>query len=728
MKNIGKQDLNNSLSEIFIEQLRNGRLIRMAVKGRSMYPIINKGDYLTVKPIKFNQVKVGDIIVYRKFSQAEFTVHRILKKGIDVGGQYLLTKGDANIHLDQLVYSQDVYGKVIVIEKKNGRINLETVFQRLQGYLMAKYFRIRILFNTVNKFCRYLFPYWKKEVLILFLSGASVILGLINPYLTKLIIDKAYANKDLKLFIIMIIAGGIVFILSGAVSALSNYLNRYIRQRVKFDLNRRMFGKLQNLPYTFFIRTSTGENLFKISYDIDHGAHFITEVLPRLVSLFPRSVFIFAIVLYLEPNMALFALALMPFLYLSPCYFIHRLKKALQGWVEDSEVIFDRVQEVLSRMQLVKVFGKEKFEARRHIRRMIKNTRIFLKNSKLEAVSFVAANAVSRLILGLIIFYGGYQVITNKMSLGSLTAITIYLSQLAGLQNSLIQFFQPLGSISAARVQKIFDSQPSSLEERQAREILLPEGTIVFRGITFGYLPEEPVLQNLSFRIRGGSCVGLVGHSGCGKSTLVNLLLRLYKPHKGRIFIDAEDIIRIKAVSFYRQIGVALQEPWLWNDTIENNIRYGCQEASFEEIKEAARISCVDDFIIGLPQGYDTVIGENACRISQGQKQRIALARAVIKKPRVLILDEALSCVDAQTEDRIINNLKKIFTDTTLIIISHRLSTIKKMDLIYFLAGPDKIDINTHQGLLDNNIKYRNYLATQTDACIVEQKIKELVC
>lgn len=567
----------------------------------------------------------------------------------------------------------------------------------------------------IKKFCYYLIPFWKREVLILFLGFISMGLGLVNPYLTKLIIDKAYGNKDLKLFIILAVSCGSIFILNGVFTGLSNYQNYYIKLRLKFDLNRKIFKKLQNLPYAFFQGTSTGEHLYKISYDVEQVSWFIADLMPKAIALIPKLIFIFIIIFFMNWKMALLALALMPFLYIVPHYFKGRLKTAVKAWVENSQSIFRKLQEVLSRIQLVKAFGEERRQISEYIKGLIQNIRFNLTNIKLEIAGLFANNLSNRIILGLILFYGGYQVMTGHLTLGSLSAISIYLSQLSGMQSSLAHFFQQvsLGLVSYERLEKVLEARPELTEEKDAKETFFYRGNIEFKNITFGYKQYKIILEGLSFGIAGSSSIGLVGHSGCGKTTIVNLLLRLYKPLSGEIMIDGHNINNIKSKSLYEQIGVVLQEPYLWDDTIENNIRYGKKDAGFKEIVEAAKIVCIDDFINGLDQKYKTVIGENACKISEGEKQRIAIARAIVKKPKILILDEAFSSVDSEVEARIIDNIRNFLNDSTIITISHRLSTIKKLDLIYFLGSSDKITIATHEELLADNIEYQDYFAHQ---------------
>jgi len=565
------------------------------------------------------------------------------------------------------------------------------------------------------KFYRYLLPFWKIEALILGLSGFTVVLGLINPYLTKLIIDKAYGNRDLKLFIILVGICGIIFILSGLLSAASNYLNRHMRLKINFQLNRKVFQKLQQSPYSFFQGASGGEHLYKLNYDIEQASRFLADTLPQAISLIPKSIFILIIIFYLNSKIALLALALTSFLYIVPLYFNQRLKKTYKIWIENSQGIFKRLYEIFSHMQLVKAFGREKSELRDYIRKLIENIRFSLKSAKVEVAGLFANSLASRIVLGAIIFYGGYQVIKGKMTLGALSAISIYLNQLSGLQGSLAQFIEQvsLGAVSWDRLDAILEMKAELIENKFAGEAIFSKGGIEFRGVTFGYKSDNPVLDNLSFHINGGSAIALVGPSGCGKTTVANLILRLYPLNKGQILIDGHNIYNIKSRSFYGQIGIVLQEPYLWDDTVENNIKYGRENATFEEVREASRVACADEFINSFPLGYDTIIGENACKISEGQKQRIAIARAIIKRPKISILDEALSSVDAQIEARIINNIRSWLKGATLLVISHRLCTIKSMDLVYFLATSRRMDVATHTELSRTNPEYHSYLAHQ---------------
>jgi ATP-binding cassette subfamily B protein len=567
-----------------------------------------------------------------------------------------------------------------------------------------------IEFKLFLKFARYLLPYWKKEAVIISLSGIGVLLGLVNPYLTKLVIDRAFGNRDLRVFIILALIGGGIFVLNGLLSGLDNYLNRQTTVKVNFDLNKRVFRHLEKLDLDYFRNRSTGEHIYRINYDIERVTGFITTTPPQTIVIFPKLLFVLGVVFYLNWKMALLSLILAPFLYLPNYYYTRRMRKVWKALIENSESIFKSLQETLSHMQLVKVFGKETQNIRRYLKLLISNIRISMKNVKLEIFSGFASSTVNRSIIGLIAFYGGYQVIKGQMSLGSLTAIMVYLSQLIGLQGQFANFFQTsaLGLVSCQRLTEVLDEKATVMEIKQPKKVRFQNGRVIFQDVSFGYRANEPVLRKVTFDIEGGSHIAIAGSSGCGKSTLLNLLLRLYDPWSGDITIDRYRIKELSFNSLKGQIGMALQEPFLLNDTVKMNIAYGIEGVDEEEIIETARICGVDSFVARLPDKYQTIIGENACKMSEGQKQKIAIARALIKRPKILILDEAFSSMDSASEEIIIKNIRQAQKGATLIVVSHRLSTILKADLVYFFNQKGDMIIDTPQNLMAKNAELVN--------------------
>jgi ATP-binding cassette, subfamily B, bacterial len=570
-------------------------------------------------------------------------------------------------------------------------------------------------FKLFMRFVKYLFPYWKKETAILILGGVSVLLSLVNPYLAKLVVDKAFDNKNLRVFVILVLIGAAVFILNGLISALKNYLNKQVSIKVNFDLNKTVFKHLETLDLDHFRNKSTSEYFYNISYDIDRVSDFIKNTPPQIVATFPKLFFILIIVMRLNWQMAIFSVVLAPLLYLPHYYLIRIMKKVWQDLIKNSEFIFKHLHGVFSRIYLVKAFAKEKYETRDYLKKKIMNIRINLKNARLGIVSDLAGSAVNKIAIGLITFFGGYQVIRGQMTLGSLTAIMLYIGQLISLESIFAMFFQDtaLGLVSCRRIEKILDEKPKIFEIKQTHNAVFKNGEIVFRDVSLGYRQQEPILSNISFNIKGGSCIVLIGPSGCGKTTILNLILRLYEPWAGDILIDGYNIKNLPFSVLREQIGVALQEPFLFNDTIENNIRYGKPDASEQEIMECAKICGVDKFTTGLPGKYQFVTGESACRLSEGQKQKIAIARALIKKPKIFILDEAMSSMDLASEERIITGIKQIPEIHTIIAVSHRLSTVLRADKVYSLIKPDEIIIGKAEELFKKREDLRDLFAAQ---------------
>jgi len=543
------------------------------------------------------------------------------------------------------------------------------------------------------KFSRFLLPYWKQELAVIILGEAAVVFALVNPYLSKLLIDKGLLNKDLNLFIVIGLGMGALFILNGLISAFVQYVSQYVESKVDIDIRKSVFEHLNKLSFDFFQSRSSGENIYKISYDIDRITAFITSAISEITTILPRTLFTFAIIFYLDRQMAVLALCLAPFLYFFPYYFSKKMRILYNELFKSIQGIFERLAEVFSHIQLVKAFGKWDSEFKNYIERLLVNIRLSLKTAKLAALSGFSSSVMSRLIAGLIFFYGGYLVIKGRLSFGSVTAIMLYITQLFGLQTRFAMFFQNavMGMISCSRIEEILGQEPKIRENSLAKELRFDKGELAFRSVTFAYSGKAPILENINFTIDAGSHIGLMGPSGCGKTSIVNLVLRLFQPQLGEILIDGYNLKDIKFQSLYEQVGVVLQEPFLWNDTVENNIRYGKEDASLNEVLDVARLTGIDGFIEGLPQKYQTKIGENATLLSEGQKQRIAIARALIKNPAILILDEALSSLDLESEISILERLMSQRTNKTTIIISHRLNILNYIDWIYLLESPAKI-------------------------------------
>jgi ABC-type multidrug transport system fused ATPase/permease subunit len=555
------------------------------------------------------------------------------------------------------------------------------------------------------KFARFLLPYWKVEVLIASLSLVGVGLSLIYPYLTKLVIDDAFVGRDLKLFLTLAVVGTVIFVLNSLVTNLTNYVSQYIRAKVVFDVTRRIFENLQRLPFSYFPSRSSGEHLFKVQWDIDRAVDAVVRALPQGLALIPRFVGFFIVVLFLDFRLSLFSLLLAPVAFVVPYVFTKRLRERLKAYIQSCQRVFTRLGEVFSRVYLIKAFSKEKSELGRYVEMMDENLRLKKRNIRLEVSGQFAGSLTQRAVLGLVGLYGGWRIISGDMTLGSLTAIMVYLTQLVNMQGSFAGFFQDgaLNLVSCERLEPLLDSTSPS---RGRHPLLTPEfasGRIDFKGVSFSYDDQRPVIDGISFTIEPGSWGALVGPSGVGKTTILNLLLRLYDAKDGVITLDGYDVTGVGPEAVRKLMGFAPQDPFLWNDTVRNNIRYGKEDATDEEIDWAARMACADEFIRNLPEGYETVVGENAGKISEGQKQRIAIARALVRKPRILIFDEAFASIDQELEKAILSHIERELSGTTVLVVTHRFSTLTQMEVIYHFESPSRLTvIKTERADYDN--------------------------
>lgn len=574
---------------------------------------------------------------------------------------------------------------------------------------------VKELYPLWERWSKFLRPFARHWAALVSLGLLVMFLSLVSPLLIKAIIDEAIAKKDIAGFFVIsgIIAG---VYLAGEISArFKGLLFEYARARTHLNISRRVFGHIHKLSFSWFQDKSTGEHIYKITRDIECSTDFVISLLPQFFQIGARMFLTTVIVVLMDWKMAAFILISVPLIYI-PAYCLSRKMFRASGRIIDiSQTRFHRLQEIFSHVLMVKVFGTERLSMKGFRENLTDGIRAEMRMARMDAKGVFFTDLANKGAAGLVICYGLFRVIKGDMSLGSLSAISAYLFQLSGMHAELGGILHSLmpGWLSLRRVNCILDEKPVIADKPLARDILISSAQIRFDGVSFGYDPGKDVLRSLSFSIEPASRIALAGYSGCGKTTLIYLLLRLYQPRQGRIFVDNRDISDFKINFYKRQVGVALQEHYLWNDTIENNIRYSYPQASMDEVMEAARISGVDEFTRELPKGFATVIGENAVMLSEGQKQKIAIARALVKRPKILVFDEAMSSMDSASENRIISAIEERMDEVTLIIISHRLSIVMKMDTVCYLKSPQDLVIDAPKRLLANNEGFRALFSGQ---------------
>jgi ABC-type multidrug transport system fused ATPase/permease subunit len=576
---------------------------------------------------------------------------------------------------------------------------------------------IKKSFNLFRRFNKYILHYWRFELIILILGNFSIVLSLINPYIGKNLLDKGILAKDIRMFFIFTLSGTGIYLINLIIYNFHRYFKNYLLRKVRIDLTKDILKKIRNYSLKFFQDRATGSYIFRLSQDVTDASNIIHDTLPNVIMNVFKLAAITAIVIFINWKILILIIGYQFLVLLQINLFINRMRELIIANLEKSENIFKQLSAIFSHIYIVKAFGSVARETRRYFHDLIERIRIEIKNTKLSIISDLLSNISDKLFFGTITIYGSILVIKGQITLGSLSALMIYITQGIEAYKIFLTSGQQivLNHILLERVTALFDVETEIKEDDNAKNIIFSKGDIIFKNVVFGYEKNKHVLDNMSFCVPPCARIAIVGSSGCGKTTILNLILRLYDVNKGNIVVDDYDIRSIRFKSIYDQIAIVPQEHYLWDTSIRENIAYGKEDASEDEIRTASQIARIYDFIKCLPRSFDTLVGEDACWISQGQKQRIAIARAIIKRPKILMIDESMSSLDSETEDRIMDNIVKEFKDSTIIVVSHRLSTVKKMDLVYFLESPSNMEVGIHQELIERSPKYKELFASQIE-------------
>ena len=556
---------------------------------------------------------------------------------------------------------------------------------------------------------------------MLFGSMAALILfnmmGLSLPWMLKLSIDRILPNADFVLY--WIVAGGMLLLY--AIRCLLRYIAcytvDYLGVRVMIDLRQKVFNHLQSLSLRFYEEYRTGKLISNVISDVA-----MLQVLLRTLTQLGEQVFqlllIACLLLIINWKMGLLVFLTLPIHYINFHYFRKEMRKDSMVIQEKMSEISANLSETLSGVKVVKSFAKEHSECLNFFQnlRPLADMQMRLTVDGVGLWSFFDMLAISTYLL--IIGVGIWFVKDNSITIGEFVAFYTYVTMMLNPINILsgmsITFAQ--GMVGASRIVKLLNTIPEIREVPNAMHVEKLSGKVEFKNVCFSYEQEKGLtIDNFSLNIRPGQKVALVGPSGSGKSTISNLLLRFYDVSGGVIRVDDLDIRKLNLTSYRDNIGIVLQEPFLFSGSIRDNIAYAVKrEVSDEEIFAAARMANVEEFVLQLPEGYDTIIGENGASLSGGQKQRLAIARAVLKNPTILILDEATSALDTVSEYLVQDALDKLMRNKTTIIIAHRLSTIKNADVIVVLDKGRIVQQGRHDDLMSQPGTYRELYQTQT--------------
>ena len=522
------------------------------------------------------------------------------------------------------------------------------------------------------------------------------------------------SRERLAILVLLLLA---VNLSRNGIRALRTFLMSVLGQKITFGLRRQVYRHLHLLSLSFYNERETGRIMASVTQDVGRLQDFISDGLQEAIRDIATVLIICIILFCLNPGLAALVLIPTPFIVIITFRFgewLHDIYHRLwRRWAGISALLADTIPGV----RVVKAFSQEKREVHKFER---KNLDLLVGEIRVARLRSIFAPIMMFLTsVGTLIIWwvGGNKVLDGLLTLGDFVAFTSYMRQFYGPVEGLCRLnhrFQHAAT-SSERVFEVLDTQPDVADKPRAPRMPQIQGRVEFQNVTFGYEAEKPILKNLSFTVEPGEMIGLAGHSGAGKSTLINLICRFYDIQEGTILIDGHDIREVHLKSMRDQIGVVLQDPFLFNGTVAENIAYGKPDASLDEIVAAAKAANAHNFILGFPEGYDTIAGERGARVSGGERQRISIARAILRDPRILILDEATASVDTQTESQIQEALERLIKGRTTFAIAHRLSTLKNSHRLLILDDGELAEMGTHDELIAKDGIYANLCRMQTE-------------
>ena len=590
----------------------------------------------------------------------------------------------------------------------------------------------------------YIKPYRGRAILFIALVIIGTLISLVPPYFNSILIDDILqlnnlvappadtqltwlealfrriqpATTALSIAIGTLLAAQVI---SAIFSIFQGRLAAWLTFRISANIRSHVYQHLHNLSIRFFDKRTTGTVISHITEDSERLQDFMLEGLSFLAV----QVFLFfgigSVLFWINWKLACFILIPIPIIVFGAGWFWKKVRSLWhRAWRRRSK-LFDVVNDSVSGIRVVRAFGRQKGEVNRFADANI-DARDYETHAELIWATYYPPLMAAIQLGTLIVWYvGGLDVLVGTMSLGDLMAFHAYLTR----------FYEPMRYISplinwasrsmtaAERLFEVIDSQPEQLDNGSLKAMPDIAGEVKFHNMTFGYDSHKPVLRDINLHVQPGEMIGLVGHSGAGKSTLINLICRFYTPDSGQLEIDGEDIKQINLNDLRQQIGVVLQDPYLFSGTIAENIAYAHPDASMEDIIAAAKAANAHEFIVKFPDGYDTEVGERGGSLSGGERQRVSIARAILHNPRILILDEATSSVDVETEKKIQQAIDRLVQNRTTFAIAHRLSTLRNADRLFVLEKGKGVECGSHEELMVQKGIYYKLVETQREAANV---------
>ena len=587
--------------------------------------------------------------------------------------------------------------------------------------------------ELIFRILKYLKPYWLQLIFVFAIIILSSILGLLPSLITARIIDEAILGKDFALLIQLVILAIITLAVSNIVGVLESYINSWVSQRIVYDMKNEMFQHLQKMPHSFFTSEKQGDIITRMNSDISGVATVISSILTNIISNVCTVITTIVALFNIDAKLSLIGILVIPLLVLPTKSAGKNRWQLLSKSREKMDELNDVINESLSvsGSLLIKLFTQEETI----------NKKFDAINKEVVALSVKESRAGSwfRVVMGiftnlgplLIYLAGGYLIIKmndTAITVGTITATVNMINRLYRPVESLLNVSVDL-TRSMALFTRIFSYLDMDPQVKNKKIVLKPsfdkKTEIEYENVEFYYSPEVPLIKNLSFFVPSGKMYAIVGPSGSGKSTVVNLLPRLYDVKDGAVKINGFDVRDIELGYLRSNIGMVTQEAYMFNGTIKENLLFAKADATMEEIENACKIANIHDFITKQPQGYDTPVGNRGLKLSGGEKQRLSIARVILKDPRILILDEATSALDSISESSIQNALDVLMKGRTSIVIAHRLSTILQADKILVISGGKIVEQGEHEELIAMNGVYKQLYETQFRKVISMETGKE---
>ncbi|MCB2191078.1 MAG: lipid A export permease/ATP-binding protein MsbA [Deltaproteobacteria bacterium] len=545
-------------------------------------------------------------------------------------------------------------------------------------------------------------PYWKR------LAGAMILMVLVGAstsavaYLVKPVMDKIFVARDSDLLMLMPIGIIVLYMVKGLSSYGQTYLMQYVGQRIVTQFRIDLYAHLQRLSLSYYDRTPTGELMSRITNDVNQMQGAVSSVVTGVLKDMFTIVGLVGVIVYRDWFLAVFALGVFPLCVIPLVKFGRRLRKISHRSQETMADVTVLLHETIAGARIVKGFCREDYETQRFIDEAFRLFRLRMKDISTRAMSSPLMEFLGGLGIAGILFYGGWQVIHGVSTPGTffsfLTALILLyepVKRLSSMNNDVQN-----GLAAAERVYRVLDEPVEIAEKTGAKDLAPLQKEIRFQDVSFAYRPGEPVLTDINLTVPKGQAVALVGTSGGGKTTLVNLLPRFYEVMSGSISIDGTDIRQATLGSLRGQIAIVTQQTILFNDTVRNNIAYGRPEATEEQVRAAAEAAYATKFIEQMPNGLDTLIGESGVLLSGGERQRLSIARALLADRPILILDEATSSLDTESEMYVQKALENLMAGRTTFVIAHRLSTVQRADRILVVSGGRIVEEGRHDELV----------------------------